>query len=228
MQALPVKTGPGRPKDQEKRAAILDAAKRLFPTRGFDATSMEAIAAEAGVSKLTVYSHFKDKEALFFQTVCEKCEEQLPHAVFEIEPGAPLREQLTRIGHAFFQLITSPEAMALHRLMTAQPSEKLASLFWEAGPQRCRAELSSFFRAEIAAGALEMPDPERAASHFICLMKGEPHAKLSYGCCSCVSPKDVAAHIDAVVDLFVRAYSPRPGNEDSAYNRGRSGGAPRG
>lgn len=209
MHATPAKAGPGRPKDREKRAAILEAAKRLFPSRGFDATSMEAIAAEAGVSKLTVYSHFKDKEALFFETVCEKCEEQLPHAVFELVPGAPLREQLTRIGRAFFALITSTEAMALHRLMTAQPSEKLATLFWEAGPQRLRAEVASFFRAEIAAGALEMPDPERAAGQFLCLLKGEPHAKLSYGCCGCVPSKDVAAHVDAVVDLFVRAYATR-------------------
>ena len=209
MTAEPLKAAPGRPKDLEKRAAILEAAKRLFPAQGFDGTSMDAIAAEAGVSKLTVYSHFKDKDTLFFETVCVKCEEQLPHAIFEIERGAPLREQLTRIGRAFFGLITSQEAMSLHRLMTAQPSEKLAGLFWEAGPQRCRAELASFFRAEMAEGALDIPDPERAASQFLCLLKGEPHARMAYGCCTCVSPADVEAHIQGVVDLFIRAYAPR-------------------
>jgi TetR/AcrR family transcriptional repressor of mexJK operon len=49
----------------EKRAAILDAAMALFPARGYDGASVEAIAQAAGVSKLTVYSHFADKEALF-------------------------------------------------------------------------------------------------------------------------------------------------------------------
>ncbi len=64
---------PGRPKDMEKRAAILDAAMSLFPARGYDGASVEAIAQAAGVSKLTVYSHFADKEALFGAAVAECC-----------------------------------------------------------------------------------------------------------------------------------------------------------
>ncbi len=209
MNVATPKAAPGRPKDLEKRAAILEAAKRLFPAHGFEGTSMDAIAAEAGVSKLTVYSHFKDKETLFFETVSVKCEEQMPHAIFEIKRGAPLREQLTQIGRAFFRLVTSHEAMALHRLMTTQPSEKLAKLFWEAGPRRCQSELSSFFRAEAEEGAIDMPDPDRSASHFFCLLKGEPHAKMSYGCCASVTNAELEAHIKGVVDLFVRAYTPR-------------------
>ena len=57
--------GPGRPKDLAKRAAILDAAVRMFTRHGFEGASMDQIAAEAAVSKLTVYSHFGDKETLF-------------------------------------------------------------------------------------------------------------------------------------------------------------------
>ena len=55
----------GRPKDMAKRQAILDAAKTLFLTKGYASTSMDAVASLAGVSKLTVYSHFTDKETLF-------------------------------------------------------------------------------------------------------------------------------------------------------------------
>ena len=44
--------GPGRPKDLEKRAAILAAAKRLFPLLGFEGTSMDAIAAEASLTEV--------------------------------------------------------------------------------------------------------------------------------------------------------------------------------
>jgi len=65
-------TGPGRPKDLEKRAAILEAAKTLFLSRGFGATSMDAVAAGAGVSKLTVYNHFSDKDTLFLEAVKAK------------------------------------------------------------------------------------------------------------------------------------------------------------
>src|SRR3546814_12338908 len=60
---------PGRPKDMEKGSAILDAARRLFTSQGFDGTSMDQIAAGAGVSKPTVYSHYGDKETLFAAVV---------------------------------------------------------------------------------------------------------------------------------------------------------------
>ena len=78
MSAVIKNVGPGRPKDLEKRAAILNVAKRLFTTQGFDSTSMDAIAAAAGVSKLTVYSHFQDKERLFTAAVECVCAEQMP------------------------------------------------------------------------------------------------------------------------------------------------------
>ncbi|HOZ25340.1 MAG TPA: helix-turn-helix domain-containing protein, partial [Thermomonas sp.] len=72
--ATPKPAGPGRPKDPGKRAAILDAAKRMFVAHGFDGVSMDQIASEAGVSKLTVYSHFGDKESLFAEAVRAHCE----------------------------------------------------------------------------------------------------------------------------------------------------------
>ena len=87
--------GPGRPKDPGKRAAILDAAKRMFVSHGFERVSMDQIAAEAGVSKLTVYSHFGDKDRLFAEAVRAHCEQGMPTSLFVGEPGAPLRERLT-------------------------------------------------------------------------------------------------------------------------------------
>ncbi|MQT72625.1 TetR family transcriptional regulator, partial [Pseudomonas sp. FSL R10-0071] len=62
-------TALGRPKDMAKRQAILDAAKSLFLTHGYANTSMDAVATLAGVSKLTVYSHFTDKETLFSSAI---------------------------------------------------------------------------------------------------------------------------------------------------------------
>lgn len=205
----PVNPGPGRPKDLEKRAAILEAGKRLFPRLGFDGTSMDAVAAEAGVSKLTVYNHFRDKDTLFQEVCRAKCEQQLPQAIFAINPRWPLRRQLVEIGLAFFGLIMSDEAIALHRMMTAQRDPKLARLFWEAGPERAKAMLRQFLQAEVAEGALDIDDVQRAGSHFFCLLKGEPYARVTYGCCESLSVTEARTHIEAVVDLFLRAYAPR-------------------
>lgn len=206
---LPRSCGPGRPKDLEKRAAILDSAKRLFPENGFEGTSMDAIAAAAGVSKLTVYSHFRDKETLFAEAVRLKCVELMPPELFEMGLSGSTRDQLMVIARAFFTLITSDESIALHRLLTAGTgtSQKLAQVFWEAGPQTLQSGLAGFLRREVEQGRLRIDDLQRASSQFYCLLKGELHARLLCGCCSAaVSDADVEAHLEATVDLFMRAY----------------------
>ena len=208
----PPQQGPGRPKDLEKKAAILDAAKRLFPQRGYDGVSMEAIAAEAGVSKLTVYNHFSDKENLFAEAVKCRCEELLPTAVFEADPGArPISETLRDIALAFHVLITSDEAVQLHRTLAARAMTDtgLAERFYEVGPRRTIDALQGFLDRAHAAGVLDVADSRRAAAHFFCLLKGEHHLQMIVGCCGKLPGRECKAHIDSVVDLFVRAYSPR-------------------
>ncbi|MEO8672948.1 MAG: TetR/AcrR family transcriptional regulator [Tahibacter sp.] len=211
--SIPVKqAAPGRPKDLEKRASILEAGKRLFPRQGFDGTSMDAIAAEAGVSKLTVYSHFTDKETLFKEVIRAKCEEQIPSELFEVDRQESIRGQLLTIARAFFSLITSEEAISLHRMMTAQTQQsvKLATLFWEAGPKRLQDSFEAFLIAEVEAGQLQVAEPWRATSQFFCLLKGELHARMMCGCSEPYCDTAVSDHLNATVDLFLRAYAPRP------------------
>jgi TetR/AcrR family transcriptional repressor of mexJK operon len=203
--------GPGRPKDLEKRAAILQAAKRLFTTQGFDGTSMDAIATAAGVSKLTVYSHYQDKERLFTAAVECVCQEQLPSELFMADLKGPIRKQLLTIARAFFALITSEEAIAVHRTIVAnaQQSPRLGQLFWEAGPKRTQEAFESFLRAEVEGSKLDIPDTKRAAMQFFCLLKGELHARREFGCGEPFTQREIDDHINATVDLFLRAYAPR-------------------
>ncbi|MFD0740038.1 TetR/AcrR family transcriptional regulator [Lysobacter koreensis] len=200
--------GPGRPKDLGKRAAILDAARRMFTTNGFDGASMDQIAAAAGVSKLTVYSHFGDKETLYVSVVKSYCEQQLPSTLFEAEPQLPLRERLMAIAQAFYSMISNPEAIAGHRMLcTPQLADSsLPQLFWEAGPKRVQDEFAALLERRIASGELDIPDVERAASQFFCLLKGEAHARLVFGC-GAACDFDVDAHVAATVELFLRAYA---------------------
>jgi TetR/AcrR family transcriptional repressor of mexJK operon len=203
--------GPGRPKDLAKRAAILDAAKRLFVLQGFDGVSMDQIAAEAGVSKLTVYSHFGDKDSLFAEAVRAHCEQGMPTRLFEPDPGVPLRERLTDIGEAFFAMIMTPEAIAGHRILCSPQiaTSHMPAMFWEAGPQRVQNAFTALLERRIAAGELEIDDPARAAGHFFTLLKGEPHAQAVFGYCCSGRHDTPQAHIASVVDLFLRAYAVR-------------------
>jgi TetR/AcrR family transcriptional repressor of mexJK operon len=206
----PKPNAPGRPKDLEKRAAILAAAKTLFPQRGYEGTSMDAIAQAAGVSKLTVYSHFQDKDTLFVEAVKGRCEELMPPELFVARVEGPAREQLERIAHAFFRLITSHEAVAMHRMMSVQLPEgsQLPRLFWEAGPRRTVELLAEFLRVEHEAGVLQVPDPALAASQFFCLLKGEYHARQTCGYPLQWGDADIERHVSATVDLFLRAHGP--------------------
>jgi TetR/AcrR family transcriptional repressor of mexJK operon len=198
---------PGRPKDLEKGAAILEAAKRLFTAQGFDGTSMDQIAAGAGVSKLTVYSHFGDKETLFAAAAKAYCEQQLPSTLFEAHPEVPLRERLMQIARAFFAMISAPEAVAGHRILcTPQMADSpIPRMFWEAGPKRVQHAFAGLLRARVDAGELAIDDVDRAASQFFTLLKGDPHAQLVFGC-GCDVGGDIQAHLDASIDLFLRAY----------------------
>jgi TetR/AcrR family transcriptional regulator, mexJK operon transcriptional repressor len=204
--------GPGRPKDLGKRTAILEVAKRLFPINGFDGVSMDQIAAEASVSKLTVYSHFGDKESLFIAAIGARCEEQLPTALFLGDLKGGLREQLAAIASAFFALVTSDETIAMHRMMTMPGTgdSRARELFWQAGPQRIKEEFADFLRARGALGELDVDDAYRAASQFFCLLKGEPHMQLLCGmCANPLAQDEIERHLTATIDMFLRAYARR-------------------
>lgn len=209
--ATPKSAGPGRPKDPGKRAAILDAAKRLFVCQGFERVSMDQIAGEAGVSKLTVYSHFGDKESLFADAVRAHCEEGMPTSLFVAEPDTPVRERLTAIGHAFFSMIMTPEAIAGHRILCSPQvaTSAMPAVFWEAGPQRVQQGFADLLERRVAKGELDIEDCDRAASQFFTLLKGEPHAHAVFGYCCTGRIDTPEEHVAAVVELFLRAYARR-------------------
>lgn len=202
----------GRPKDPEKRQAILQAAAELFPSKGFDGVSMMEIAERAKVSKITLYSHFTDKEDLFTQAVIDCCEQQLPASSFQPAPGLDIEQALTVIGIGFLELALDEKAITLHRMIVRQGGMDTgnAELYFKVGPARMLAEMRHFLEHAGRSGALDIPQPERAAEHFFCLLKGLVYMRVLMGLCP---PPDRAAresHVREVVALFMAAY--RPGN----------------
>ena len=202
--------GPGRPKDPAKRLAILEAAKCLFMRHGYDGSSMDAIAAEAGVSKLTVYSHFTDKETLFTCAVESKCEEQLPPLSFELRADASIDSALLAIGHGFNALINSDESVAMMRLVMTQAGQnpKMAQLFYEAGPQKMLAAMETLLLQAERLGQLRINHAQHAAEHFFSLIKGGCNFRRLIGCEEPPSSDAADAHVRDVVALFLRAYRP--------------------
>lgn len=202
--------GPGRPKDLAKREAILEAAKSLFLSLGYANTSMDAVAAAAGVSKLTVYSHFTDKQTLFCSAVMATCQIQLPDLLFEYPAGAQVEDVLLNIARGFQALISSDEAVKLSRLIMAQGSldPSFGQYFYEAGPKRVLAGMEALLRGAHERGLLRIDNPLRAAEHFFCLVKGAPDYRLLLGCAGPLQGDEAEAHVREVVGVFLRAFEP--------------------
>ena len=207
--------GPGRPKDMAKRAAILESGTTLFVENGYEGTSMEAVAAAAGVSKLTVYSHFGSKQGLFVAAVRAHCDRMLPGALFERSPGTPLPERLHAVARAVHALCTSREAIAANRVLSApgMAGSEEARLYWEAGPARLQSDVEALLARRAQRGELRI-DPDDAATitlastQFIALLTGPPQVRLVLGC----EPSPIApeAQVEGAVATFLRAWSTTP------------------
>ena len=200
--------GPGRPKDLAKRQARLEAAKQLFLTLGYASTSMDAVATAAGVSKLTVYSHFTDKETLFTAAISATCTAQLPELIFDLPDDVPLEQVLLNIGCGFQALISSEQSVQLTRLIMTLGSQdpKLTQIFFEAGPLRVLGEMEALLRRADLRGLLRIEHPDKAAEHFFCLLKGAPNYRLLLGYAPALNAQEAQTHVAEVVSMFLRAY----------------------
>jgi TetR/AcrR family transcriptional repressor of mexJK operon len=170
----------GRPRDPERCKRILDAATHYFSVHGLERASVEAIAAEAGVSKMTVYSHFGSKEGLFEAVIRERTEPVVGDvaAVPALDPQQP--EQALRIvGEQFLALVREKEALgqfrAVYGAAGAQPEACRA--FYRQGPERLNSELAAYLRRADAAGTLKVPHPRQAADLFLSMFLGEGHIR---------------------------------------------------
>src|ERR1700728_4812718 len=87
---------PSRADALRLRGRILEVATELFLAEGCGSTTIEAVAARAGVSKRTLYHRFDDKAALFAAVVHEIIQQIRPPADMPLIEGATLRDILCR------------------------------------------------------------------------------------------------------------------------------------
>lgn len=196
-----------------KRGAIVAAATTLFLEAGYGAVSMDAIAGRAGVSKRTVYSYFSGKEALFGAVMENVCLSVIGTQTPAELTSGPLDRVLSEYGRRFLTLITSPQALAVFRVVTAEAVRfpELGEVFYRIGPQRCTTALAAYLGEQDRAGILRIPDPEAAAGQFLAMVKGPVHMRLTLGVGPRPEEAEIAAVVEAAVAVFLRGYGPRPG-----------------
>jgi TetR/AcrR family transcriptional regulator, regulator of autoinduction and epiphytic fitness len=156
-----------------KRAAIIDAAVEEFISSGFEATSMDRIAARAEVSKRTVYNHFSSKEVLFAEILHALWDAARTDDTPLYHADKPLREQLLDLLMRKLRTLNDESAMALARVAIAAGIHS---------PERAREtvarlnereeDLSVWIRAAMADRRLAIKDPAFAAQQLHSLVKG--------------------------------------------------------
>lgn len=196
----------GRPLDAAKRQTIIDTASHLFFHNGYAATSIEQVAADAGVSKVTIYNQFGDKRALFAAAVECECEKMRGHFSLEAMPQGSIRDRLTAIGEAIFAFLFRPEMTRFERRIAAETEHEpaIGAAFLEAGPRRMKLAFATWLRHASEAGDLAIADPELAAEQFVSLCKGMGDLEHRFG--ATVSPESRRSRIDGAVEMFLATY----------------------
>jgi TetR/AcrR family transcriptional repressor of mexJK operon len=212
----------GRPKDPAKRHAIVCAAGELFLERGYGNASMEAIAQAAQVSKLTLYSHFADKAALFREVVRERVE----HFTGAETIGRAMRAEtvharLEALAEGFMNLILSDDATRLERLLVAEAATQpdACAMFFEAGPQRVLTDFTRIFEGLQQEGLVTNEiAPPKLAEFFTSLLKGKIHVRVMLGQ-SAGARKELRDHAAECVVFFLRAVGTKKARASEASAR---------
>ncbi|PWC45797.1 TetR/AcrR family transcriptional regulator [Azospirillum sp. TSO22-1] len=152
---------------EAKRRSVVEAATRAFLSEGYGAASMDAIAAEAGASKRTVYNHFPSKRDLF-RAVVARLYEGL-NAPGRVPSDRAPAEALTAFAHGLLTHLRRPEVTGLLRLVAAEHRRfpELSQDLMREGKGPAVAPLEAYLAALDARGELRVPSPPAAASLFL-------------------------------------------------------------
>ncbi|HEX4833006.1 MAG TPA: TetR/AcrR family transcriptional regulator [Trebonia sp.] len=204
---------PAGERADRKRQAIVAAARTVFIRDGFEA-GMDLIAAEAGVSKVTVYNHFGSKEALFLAVVTDALEYALGTAVAgtqaRLDSSEDLRESLIWTAEAWVHGMTEPDVVALRTLVVSEVRRfpELGAAWQQAGPGRAQPALVATFQRLIGTGRLTMPDIELACIQLYALVLYPHLVHSAYG--QRLSPSMTRGLITCGVDMFLAHYGYQP------------------
>jgi AcrR family transcriptional regulator len=196
----------GRPSKADAvllRKRILAAATELFLAEGYGSTSIEAVAVRARISKRTLYDRFEDKRALFAAVVHSIVEQIRPAPDVPLISGATLADILCRLAHFMLGATLAPQALALHRLVSAESARfpQLASaVAGDAGNQEAIDLIANLLARELPGTTAQ--DREFAAGQFLFMVVTIPRRRaLGYG--TPMTAAEVDGWAGKVVGLFL-------------------------
>jgi TetR/AcrR family transcriptional regulator, mexJK operon transcriptional repressor len=178
LETAPFRRGPGgRPTREEaerRHQALLAAAGRLFLEGGLSGTSIDAIAAEAGVAKRFIYARYADKGELFVAAIGRFIEGRVsPLASFEI-PAAPVETGLLDFARMLLDLALRPEPRMVYRTLVIEAARfpNLTRQFIDGNRGRITSVIGRVLEAYAERGEIAIEDPALMAEQFFILTAG--------------------------------------------------------
>lgn len=191
-----------------KRAAIIEAAIDEFRLAGYEATSMDRIAARAGTSKRTVYNHFPSKEVLFTEILHQLWDASFAGEALAFRADRPLRDQLLELIGQKLRLLNDEAFVSLARVAIAagiHSPERAQDMVARMGERE--EGLTVWIRDAAAAGRLKIADPVFASHQLQGLVKGFafwPQITLGQPPLNAAMQRQVA---ESAVDMFLAHYA---------------------
>jgi AcrR family transcriptional regulator len=197
--------------DGAKRRQVMEGAREIFMSEGFDAASMNDIARAAGVSKGTLYAYFDSKEALFEALIREERAHQPERNTMFPDDEPDPAKALAIYGRRLMAKVIRPENLAQIRVVVAAAARfpRLGQAFYEAGPHFGIGMLTAKLDAFLAAGTLSIDDTNLAAQQFIDLCLGDMLKRMLFMVIDAAHPSDFEVAVDDAVAMFIKAYGVR-------------------
>ena len=197
----------GRPKDDSKRVALLDAARSLFLSRGPEVT-MEEIAATAGVAKATLYAKFTDKDSLVEAVIRRESDLTITDEQFSEFTNRCIDDALHDFGLQFVKFINSHNLLGWDRLIASLEIRRsdLPKRFFDLGPGRGQRLLTQLIELAIERGDLETTDAEYAADALAGLWLGFVNLEIKLGVRAPLAADEIEHRVQRGVRIFMSVY----------------------
>lgn len=192
-----------------KHRSIIDAAKIVFIQKGYASTSMDFIAQEAKVSKITIYKHFKNKAELFSHIMKEHCEKIFNDTpIIKYSPVSNPRIILTSFCNSFVEALLQPESIGLMRRIIGEVDlfPDLAKQIWQEGKMPILEAFCLYIQDEVTAKRLYTQNPEFAGRQLFGMIKENLVYPVWFGAKHLPNAQDRQEAIQKCLDLFLFYY----------------------
>ncbi|WP_323169527.1 TetR/AcrR family transcriptional regulator [Pantoea agglomerans] len=199
----------GRPVNEALGQTIVEAASELFAELGFQATTLDKVAQRAKISKLSIYRHFENKEALFSAAIVAGCQQLFaPQALSEGVDGS-VEDQLMAAGTLLLRTLLRPDVSSVEAMVMADKTNQksLSKLHYQAGPAHVLAQIENLLRQLHEKTLLNVPDPLQSARLFAALFKGSDLLIIArFDKARAEDDNEIESYCRSAVEMFIAAH----------------------